>query len=296
MELRVLHYFLAVAEEESFTKAAERLHVTQPTLSRQIAQLEDEVGKPLFVRDSRGAALTAAGMLLRRRAGELLSLADKAKDELRDGEETLHGTVAIGSGEFLSSSCVAACMAAFHSAHPLVGYELYSGNADNIVDRLERGLLDIGVMSTPVDTRRYDYLPLPAKEEWGILVRADDPLAKRRAVTPDDLVGIPLIGPLGEATQSRIAHWMGNAADRLNYVARGNLLYNEALLAAAGLGAVIGIRLHLRYDGLTFIPFDPPFSGDTVLLWKRGQHFAPATRAFLDFAKVYIEGMTEDAK
>lgn len=296
MELRVLQYFLAVAKEASFTKAAERLHVTQPTLSRQIAQLEDEVGKPLFVRDSRGTALTAEGMLLRRRAGELLALADKAKEELRGDDDTLHGTVAIGSGEFLSSSSVAVCIAAFHHAHPQVCYELYSGNADNITDRLERGLLDIGVMSTPVDIRKYDHLPLPAKEEWGILVRADDPLAKKAAVTPADLVGMPLIGPLGEATQSRIAHWMGADADRLTYAARGNLLYNEALLAAAGVGAVIGIRLHLHYDGLVFVPFDPPFYGDTVMIWKRGQHFAPATRAFLDFARAYLKGIAEDAK
>ena len=196
MELRLLQYFLTIAREESFTGAARQLHITQPTLSRQIAELEEELGVKLFVRGSRSIMLTEDGMILKRRAQELLSLADKTKKDFLGKKENLQGTIAIGSGEFLSTQCLTDCIAQFHKIYPLVKYELYSGNAENICERIERGLLDLGLMSEPIDIRKYDFVSMPIKEEWGVLVRHDNPLAEKNAVTAQDLADMPLVSAL----------------------------------------------------------------------------------------------------
>lgn len=179
MELRVLAYFLAVAREENFTRAAEQLHVTQPTLSRQIADLEQELGVKLFVRSSHHVVLTQDGMILKRRAQEILSLADKTKRDFLRGDETVEGVISIGSGEFLSTRLLTDGMAQFREKHPRVRFEIYSGNAGNIRERMERGLLDVGLMAEPIDVRKYHFLMMPVKEQWGALVREDSPLAKK---------------------------------------------------------------------------------------------------------------------
>ena len=171
MELRVLNYFLAIAREENFTKAARQLHVTQPTLSRQIAQLEKELGVELFVRGKHNINLTEDGMILKRRAQEMLSLAEKTKRDFLHKDEALEGVLSIGSGEFLSTRYLTDCIAAYRKKHPLVRYELYSGNAGNIRDYIERGLLDLGLMSEPIDIRKYEFVSMPIKEQWGAWVR-----------------------------------------------------------------------------------------------------------------------------
>ena len=166
MELRVLNYFLAVAREENFTKAAKQLHVTQPTLSRQIAQLEEELGVKLFQRSNHNIILTEDGMMLKRRAQEILTLADRTKRDFLRKEANLEGTIAIGSGEFLSTRILTDCMAAFRTQHPLVRYELYSGHGGSVRERLDRGLLDVGLMAEPVDIRKYEFIPMPIRERW----------------------------------------------------------------------------------------------------------------------------------
>lgn len=294
MELRVLGYFLAVAREENFTRAAEQLHVTQPTLSRQIAELEAELGVKLFTRSSHNIVLTEEGMMLKRRAQEILSLADRTKRDFIGRQEELEGTVAVGSGEFLSTRLLTDCMAAFRRIHPLVKYELYSGNADNISDSIEHGLLDMGLMSEPVDIRKYDFVSMPIQEEWGALVREDSPLAGKSTIAPKDLIGLPLISAMSCTAQSNIGKWLGEYLNDADVIAKGNLLYNEALLAQSNVGAVIGIRLGCRYDGLKFIPFDPPLESGTALVWKKEQVFSSATAAFIEFAKKYIKGITDD--
>lgn len=263
MELRVLNYFLAIAREENFTKAAQQLHVTQPTLSRQIAQLEEELGVELFVRSNHNIILTEDGMILKRRAQELLSLADKTKRDFLHKEENLAGTVSIGSGEFQSTRCLTDCIAAFREKHPLVRYEFYSGNAGNIRDGIERGLLDIGLMSEPIDMRKYDFVSMPVKDQWGVLVRHDSPLAEKDAVTPQDLLGVPLISALGEFPESNI-------------------------------GVVIGIRLNYSYNKLKFIPLSPSLESATALAWKKEQIFSAATSAFIEFSKQYLKGISND--
>lgn len=294
MELRVLNYFLAVAREENFTKAAAQLHVTQPTLSRQIAQLEEELGVELFVRSNHNIILTEDGMILKRRAQEILFLADKTKRDFLHKDENLEGVISIGSGEFLSTRCLTDCIAKFRKKHPLVRYEFYSGNAGNIRDQIERGLLDIGLMSEPIDIRKYEFISMPIKEEWGAFVREDSPLIDKDFIAPQDLVYLPLILPLGDFAESHIGKWFGEYISQIDVIAKGNLLYNEAMMAQSNIGAVIGIRLNSNYDRLRFIPLNPSLKIDTALAWKKEQIFSAATTAFIDFSKKYLKGISDD--
>lgn len=294
MELRVLKYFLAIAREENFTKAAQQLHITQPTLSRQIAQLEEELGVDLFVRSNHNIILTEDGMILKRRAQEILSLADKTKRDFLHKDENLEGVISIGSGEFLSTRCLTDCIAQFRRKHPLVRYEFYSGNAGNIRDQIERGLLDIGLMSEPIDIRKYEFISMPIKEEWGAFVREDSPLIDKDFIAPQDLVDIPLILPLGDFAESHIGKWFGEYISQIDVIAKGNLLYNEAMMAQSNIGAVIGIRLKSNYDRLRFIPLNPSLKIDTALAWKKEQIFSAATTAFIDFSKQYLKSISDD--
>lgn len=233
-------------------------------------------------------------MLLKRRAQELISLADKTKRDFLCKEENLEGSISIGSGEFLSTEILCGCIAAFRRKYPLVLYELYSGNADNIKDNIERGLLDIGLMSEPIDIRKYEFISMPIKEQWGALVREDSPLAEMDCITPDDLAGLPLISAVSNIAQSSIGKWLGNRLGEAEFIARGNLLYNEALLAQSNIGTVIAMRLNCCYNGLKFVPFKPVLEGTTALAWKKEQLFSTVTSAFIDFAKKYISGISRD--
>lgn len=292
MELRVLNYFLAIAREENFTRAAEQLHVTQPTLSRQIAYLEAELGVKLFTRSNHSILLTEDGMLLKRRAQEILSLADKTKQELLYREEALEGIIAIGSGEFLSTSILTDCISAFRKKYPLVRYEVFSGNAGNIKDNIERGLLDLGLMTEPVDIRKYEFISMPIREQWSVLVREDSPLAGKESVTPQDLAGLPVILPANVLVETLISKWLGSVRDEITVVAKGNLLYNEAMLARSRIGTVITMRMDCCYDGLRFVPLSPPLESTTALAWKKEQTFSTATAAFIAFAKKYVSGIS----
>ncbi len=294
MELRVLNYFLAVAREENFTKAARQLHLTQPTLSRQIADLEKELGVKLFVRSNHNIILTEDGMILKHRAQEILSLADKTKRDFLHKDENLEGVISIGSGEFLSTRCLTDCIADFRKKYPLVRYEFYSGNAGNIHDRIERGLLDIGLMSEPIDIRKYEFISMPVEEEWGVFVREDSPLMGKEYIVPQDLVGISLILPLGDFAQSNIGKWFGEYITQIDIIAKGNLLYNEVMMAQSNIGAVIGIKLNCNYDGLRFIPLKPALKIDTVLAWKKEQIFSSAVTAFIEFSSQYLKSISYD--
>lgn len=294
MELRVLGYFLAVAREENFTRAAEQLHVTQPTLSRQIADLEEELGVKLFTRSNHSIILTEDGMLLKRRAQELLSLADKTKRDFLNKEDNLEGVLSIGCGEFLSTAALCECIAEFRKKYPLVRYELYSGNAGSIRENIERGLLDIGLMTEPIDIRKYEFVSMPVKEQWGALVREDSQLSEKEFITPDDLVGLPLISTVSDLAQSKIGKWLGSRLGEVDIIANGNLLYNEALLAQSNIGAVIAMKLNCHYDGLRFIPFRPILESTTAIAWKKEQLFSPVASTFIEFAKKYILNITCD--
>ncbi|WP_077532976.1 LysR family transcriptional regulator [Massiliimalia massiliensis] len=294
MELRVLNYFLAVAREENFTKAAQQLHVTQPTLSRQIADLEQELGVKLFVRSNHNIILTEDGMILKRRAQEILSLADKTKRDFMQKEEALSGSISIGSGEFRSTEYLAKIIAEFRKKYPNVKYEIYSGNANNIRDYIERGILDIGLMSEPVDMRKYNFVSMPIKEQWGVFVPSDSPLSEKKSITPEDLKGMSIVTATGDFNQSRIGKWLGDYKDQVEIAATANLPYNEAVLAKENIGVMLSINLNCIYENLRFIPLQPVLEISTVLGWKKEQIFSATTSTFIDFATKYLKGISCD--
>lgn len=294
MELRVLNYFLAIAREENFTKAARQLHITQPTLSRQIADLEQELGVKLFIRSNHNIVLTEDGMILKRRAQEILSLADKTKRDFLQKDEALSGTISIGSGEFRSTEYLAKIIAAFRKKYPNVTYEIYSGNAGNIRDYIERGFLDIGLMSEPVDMRKYNFVNMPVKEQWGAFVQKDSPLSEKDCIRPEDLAKMSIVTATGDFNQSRIGKWLGDYKDQVEIAATANLPYNEAVLAKENIGVMLSINLNCTYENLRFIPLQPVLDVSTVLAWKKEQIFSATTSAFIDFTTQYLKSISDD--
>ena len=284
MELRVLNYFLMVAREENITKAARLLHITQPTLSRQLMQLEEELGVKLFHRSNHSIVLTDAGILLKRRAQELISLAEKTKREFRM-ESVLSGEISIGSGEYRCTKLLTEMIELFRRKYPLIQFDIYSGNSDNIKDQIERGSLDIGLLLEPVDIEKYDFIRFPVKEEWGVLVREESDLAKKEAVCAEDLAGEPLILTRRERVQNELKNWFGKYADQLEIAATGNLTYNMASLVQSGAGTFINLNLNCKYDGTRFIPLFPSLVSGTVLVWKKSQPYSAAVTAFSGICK-----------
>lgn len=294
MEIRVLKYFLMVAREENITRAAELLHITQPTLSRQLMQLEDELGVKLFRRSRHRIILTEEGMLLRRRAEEIISLTERTQQDLQHTESILSGKITIGSGEFRTSRFLADLIASFRQEHPQVDFELYSGNADNIKERIDRGILDLALLAEPVDISRYNFVRTPFRETWGILVNEDSELAGRSEITPEELVRYPVIMTQRPMVQNELMNWFGSCADQLQAAATGNLLYNMAALARSHMGCVITMDLDCTYEGLRFIPFHPKMESGTVLVWKKTLTFSRVVNAFIEYAKKYISGIYDN--
>ena len=295
MELRVLKYFLAVAREENITRAAALLHLTQPTLSRQLMQLEEELGVQLFHRSRYHIVLTDDGMLLRRRAQELVDLAEKTAQEFRQKDQ-LRGEISIGSGDLEGMSLLSEMLASFQALHPEVTYQLYSGNADHTKERIEGGTLDLGLLLEPVDISKYDFIRMPVKEQWGVLIHQDDPLARKESVTPEDLADIPLILTRRELIQQEMERWFGPCAQQLHITATGNLPYNMALLAGARMGAFLTIRLHCTYDNLRFVPLSPPLESSTVLAWKKAETFSPAVAGLINHVKNCLDTIAGHSK
>lgn len=282
MELRHLRYFLMVAREGTISGAAAALHVSQPSLSRQMQELERDLGVRLFDRGSRRVSLTEPGMRLRRRAEEIVDLVGRTEDEFRLTADTLAGEVRVGGGETPAMGLVADAMAAFVDAYPLVRFSLFSGNAESVGERLDSGRLDFGVFVGHADLSRYEFLQLPARDRWGVFMREGDPLAARDAVTPEDLAGRSLI--LSEQASREMGAWFRRDLADLDVVATYNLLYNAALLARRGMGVVVsleGIVDTSPGSGLAFRPLEPAISADVFVAWKRYQAFSPAAEAFL---------------
>lgn len=293
MELRVLKYFLMVSQEENITKAAQILHVTQPTLSRQLMQLEDELGVKLFERSNHSIILTSEGLLLKRRAKEIVSLAEKAKKELTV-EKELSGEFEIGSGEFMSFSILADIISSFSAQNPNVHFNLNSGNADTIKERLENGGFDMGLLSEPVDISKYEFIRLPKKEIWGVIVHKDFEIAKKNSITPGDLIDLPLIMPHRRMVRGEIKNWFGNLYDSVNIFATYDLLYNAAIMAQKKMGIILSIELESKFDDLKFVPFEPKLEFGSVLVWKKNQIQSDAMDAFIEFAKKYIKSISHD--
>ena len=284
MELRVLRYFLMVAREENITKAAELLHITQPTLSRQLMQLEDELGAKLFQRSSHSIRLTEDGMLLKRRAQELVQLADKTVGEFQRGEE-LSGNIAIGSGEGNSVQELADVIRAFQKKHPLVQYDLYTANADDIKERLDKGLLDMGLLMEPVDITKYNFIRLKHKERWGILARKDSKLAEKEMVRPEDLLDVPVFLAQRALVKNEIEGWFGDYYDQIHIAGTFNLINNVAVMVERKIGVALCFHLQNRFDELKYIPLSPAMETGAVIVWKKAQIVSRTTRQFISFIK-----------
>ena len=284
MELRTLQYFLTIAQEESFSKAAKILHVTQPTMSRQIAELEESLGVTLFQRTTRKVVLTDEGLLLRRRAEEILSLTEKTEQELMQRGEDLDGTISIGSGEFEAFSQLADCIKSFSEQHPKVRFNIFTGTADVVKDRLESGLVDIGVLLEPVDTGKFEAIPFPSVVKYEILMRADDPLAALDEIRQSDLAGKIQIVPLRRVDAHK--RWMGRYYDEKNFRVTANLPNNPAILVAKGLGCyltVSGISVFHEGLGLVSKPIHGSRDWKVFLAWKRYQPNPLAVIKFIEY-------------
>ena len=291
MELRVLRYFLTVVREENISRAADILHVTQPTLSRQISQLEEELGSPLFIR-GKHLTLTDAGVLLRRRAEEVVQLMDKIGDEFQE-QEDVAGVITIGSGGQTAATILADAMESFRQKYPRVTYNFLTNNADNIKENLDRGLLDFGLLLEPIDISKYDYIRLNTADRWGILMRADHPLAAKKQITREDLRGLPLITTNRLSLQQEIASWFGDDFEQLDLFVTYNIITNIATLAANGTACALTISGAVElYDEkrLTFRPLFPELTMTSVLAWKKFNPVFGAAGKFLEhFKTIHFE-------
>lgn len=283
MELRELRYFLAVAREESISKAAEALFVTQPNLSRQMQNLEKEIGQQLFVRGSRKITLTEAGRLLYKRAEEIIDLYNKTESELNAPVSDISGSIYIGGGESYVMGLIAKAAHRVQSEHAGVTFHMFSGDSATISERLEKGLIDFGVFIEPFDVSKYDYLRLPLTDTWGVLMRKDSPLAQKAYITPQDLWDKPLIRSRQSLGKNMISEWFGKGTEELHVVATGNLLYNMSLLVEEGLGYAVCLDKIINTDGgnLCFKPLYPKLCSHLTIAWKKNQVFSKCAEVFL---------------
>mgnify|MGYP001777586069 CR=1 FL=1 len=282
MELRHLQYFLMIAREGTISGAAQALHLSQPSLSRQMHDLERELGCKLFDRGSRHIELTEAGMRLRRRAEEIIDLVGRTESELLITGSTLSGEVRIGGGETQTMALIADVIAELQETYPLIRFSLVSGNAELVDEWLNMGRLDVGMFIGYNKLDRYETLSLPACDTWGVLMRRDDPLAQAQSIHVNDLVGLPLV--LSRQADRAIQSWFGDQLPHLDVVATYNLLFNATLLARRGVGYVVcldGIVETSEESGLAFRPLEPALHADVTLAWKRYQAFSPASEVFL---------------
>lgn len=286
MEIRVLKYFLMVAREENITKAAALLHLTQPTLSRQLMQLEEELGVKLFHRSKHSIILTEDGMLLKRRAQEIVSLSRKTVQELSHKEDVLSGEIAIGCGETKGMLFLSEQIRKFQHKYPLVQFSIHSAIADDIKERIEKGILDIGLLMEPVDVGKYEFIRMPQKEKWGILVRKDSELAAKESINPEDLTSVPLIMVKRELVKNELASWFGDYYEGLQIAATYNLILNAAAMVERGIGIALCFDLGVAfYEDLCFVPLTPTLETGSVLVWKKNQTLGMATSQFMSFLK-----------
>lgn len=288
MDTRLLEYFLAVAKYGNITRASEQLHVTQPTISRQLMDLEEALGTPLLIRGKRQVTLTEAGILFQQRAEEIISLMEKTMRDVIDQDDLLGGTVTLGCVESCVSRMLPKVLAGFSARYPKVKYEIYSADGDDIREKLDQGELDFGILVEPVETAKYDFFRLPYWETWGVVMRKDDPLAQKESLQKEDILPLPLILPRREIVQDHIAGWFGVDRSQLNVFAGHNLLNNAALLAEAGLGYIIcvggsfGIR---GGENLRFIPLSPERKTGHMLAWKKNRVFHSAANRFREYVR-----------
>lgn len=274
MEIRVLRYFLAVAKEESISNAAEYLHITQPTLSRQIMELEEQLGTKLLNRGKRNhkITLTDEGILLRNRAEEIIALIDKTKSEFTIHDEVISGNVYIGSGETDAMRFIARTAKKLQGDYPNIRYHLFSGNANDVTEKLDKGLLDFGILIEPANIEKYNYIKLPVTDRWGLLMRKDSPLAKNEKISSNNIINIPLIASQQTLVRNEISGWSGFDFNRLNIVATYNLVYNASLMVDEGFGYALCLDKLVNTSensNLCFKPLYPQLESHLDIVWKK---------------------------
>ncbi|HIT50171.1 MAG TPA: LysR family transcriptional regulator [Candidatus Pelethenecus faecipullorum] len=284
MELRVLRYFIEVAREQNITAAAEKLYVTQSTLSKQLMDLEKELGKKLLVRGKRKTTLTEDGMFLFRRAQEIVDLADKTEFSLKGTNEAITGDISIGCGETEGIQIIIDAMKQLNEQHPDIRFHLYSGNDEDVSERLDNGLVDFGLFVGNTNLDKYDYLKLPINDVWGLLMRKDCPLAAASTVNPTDLTGIPLLCSRQALHSNELSGWLGYDFSRLHIISTHNLINNAAFMVKAGMGCALTIdKLVSPFDPvLTFRPLEPTMKADLIFAWKKYQIFSKAASKLLE--------------
>lgn len=290
MELRVLKYFLTVAREGSITGAANSLHLTQPTLSRQIQELEKELNQKLLIRGKYKVTLTPEGMILRKRAQEIIDMVEKTEAEFQSISDTVSGDIYIGCGETDSMKYIAEIIKDIQKDYPDIKFHIYSGNAEDVTEKLDKGLLDFGLLIQPIDLSKYDNITMPEKDVWGIIIRKDDSLASKKTIKIDDLIGKPLLASrqMSEkySADSGFLDWFGDKFKDLNIVATYNLVYNAAIMVKAGIGTAVTLDKLVDTTSLTsdvcFLPLEPRLESRLDIVWKKYQVFSPAAKIFLE--------------
>ena len=284
MELRVLQYFLAVAREQSISGAADYLHLSQPTLSRQLKDLEEEFGKQLFIRGNRKITLTEEGMILRKRAEEIIDLVKKTEQEITLNDEVVVGDIYIGAGETDAIRLLARSARQLQQEHPGIRIHISSGDSTDVTEKLDKGLIDFGILFDPKDLSRYNYLKIPQKDIWGVLMRRDAPLAKKEAICAEDLWDKPLILSRQHREGSFLSLWLNRNEIDLNIVATYSLLYNGSILVDEGIGYALTLDKIINTKGsdLCFRPLTPLLEASLYLVWKKYQVFTKAAELFLE--------------
>lgn len=290
MEIRVLKYFLAAAREQSISGAAESLFLSQPTLSRQLSDLEKELGKKLFIRGSRKITLTEEGMLLRQRAEEIIDLVDKTESEIASSDDDISGDIYLGAGETDAIRLVVRTVKHIRDEYPKIVFHNISGDAIDVIESLNKGLIDFGILFEPVDLSKYEHIKLPVFDNWGVLMRRDSELAGNKHITSDMLAGRPLII---SRQLTDMAEWLGLPKEKINIAATYNLVFNASLMVDEGIGYALTLDKLINVTGessLCFIPMFPPKEAHMHLVWKKYQVFSKAAERFLENVRAEING------
>lgn len=285
MDIKELRYFIAVAECGSISKAAEKLFTTQPNLSRQLMKLEEETGQKLLIRGNKKSELTEAGRLLYKRATEITELMDRTQSELRSDGDEVFGTVCIGGGESYAVGLIAKAAKEVSDMFPGIKFDFFSGDTDAVTEKLEKGLIDFGILIEPSNLEKYNSLRLPLTDKWGILMRKDSPLSEKEYITKEDLNGLPLLFSVHSFKKNNVTAWFCKDLDKLNVVATYNLIYNASLMVEQGMGYAVGLKGIINTSGdstLCFRPFFPILETHLDVAWKKNGELSKASKIFLE--------------
>lgn len=288
MDIRVLRYFLAVAQEESMTKAAEILHTTQPNLSRQLQELELEVGQKLFIKGNKKTTLTEEGMFLRKRASEIVELTERTQVELISYNKELTGTVHIGAIETYAIHMLAECMINMRKSHSSIQFDMFSGSNIELIEMLNKGLIDFALLVAPIDLNKFDYIKLPFTDVFGVIMKKESPLAKLDTITPKDIKDKPLLVSKQQLDGNVLSSWFGKYFKDLNIVSTFNLIRTPAMMVDAGLGYAFTFDKLIntsKDSSLCFRPLEPKMATELYLVWKKHQMFTKPADIFLNYIK-----------